>query len=156
MQIVFFLPLLFFTSDHGSGMWLQLGRGGRPASRAARQTGQSSSLLSFMICGTGGLPDFFELANHFRICFRCSNMYKNKAPAIKAMISSRNIGFILAVYLPFPWTTRHLIIPQNYLQPIVVVPGFERRNAEREPAFPANLTPETWMKKTQQLADVCS
>lgn len=38
------------------------------------------------------------------------------------MISSRNIGFILAVYLPFPWTTRHLIIPQNYLQPIVVVP----------------------------------
>jgi hypothetical protein len=28
----------------------------------------------------------------------------------------------LAVYLPFPWTTRHLIIPQNYLQPIVFVP----------------------------------
>jgi hypothetical protein len=50
-------------------------------------------------------------------------MYKNKAPAIKAMISSRNIGFIMAVYLPFPCTTRHLIIPQNYLQPIVVVPG---------------------------------
>jgi hypothetical protein len=40
------------------------------------------------------------------------------------MISSRNIGFILAVYLPFPWTTRHLIIPQNYLQPIVFVPTF--------------------------------
>jgi len=69
-----------------------------------------------------GLTRFFEFANYFRICFCCSNMYKNKAPAKNAMSNSRNVGFIEVIYLPFSWGARYLIIPPNYLQPIVAVP----------------------------------